>query len=208
MSKNNQKVFFIKEYEELDLIQNPDMSSDLLKKEITEKIVIFNHGNTNKYDDVFLIYFDSTLVIVNESFSSTIQQFLIQNQISLVYYIHNISDTQIREQIGNSIQLEKVFFKEAKIKFFLKNQLNNHQIKNKDLEYETILAYLLQKSYIKSTIDRVENARKLFQPAFKISIINKNDFINLYELGGGTGGRVYLTYNQEEEKNICNENIS
>lgn len=81
----------------LDLMQNLDMSSDLLKKEITEKIAIFNHGNTNKYDEIFLIYFDNTLVIVNKSFSSTIQQFFKQNQISLVYYIPNISDAQIRE---------------------------------------------------------------------------------------------------------------
>ncbi|KAK8886523.1 hypothetical protein M9Y10_041987 [Tritrichomonas musculus] len=98
--------------------------------------------------------------------------------------------------------MEGIFINEEQIRSFLQNAPIRYTIssKIKECEYETIAAYLLQKSYIESRIDRVENINELSHPPAKIPDMKMDDFIDIYLLGIGSCGYAYLTYNYKEEK--------
>ena len=198
-TKYYQNFLSKKKYEKLDLVHNPNMCSALLQKKIKDKCIIINSQKVDMLNDIFLIYFDTTLIITNKSNFHPIQQLFKQNDISLIHYIQKNSYSAINEQIDKSIQLEKVFYNETKIELFL-YRLMRYLNQDEKHEYETVFGYLLQKSYNESRIDRVEKYRELFQPNVKITKMQMNDFINLYELGSGSGGHVYLAYNHKEEK--------
>ena len=93
-----------------------------------------------------------------------------------------------------------LYLNEEQIRNFLDNAylINFKKREIEKLEYETISAHLLQKSYIESRIDRVENINELSHPPAKI--LDMNGFINICILGKGLCEIVYLTYNYKEEK--------
>ncbi|KAK8837097.1 hypothetical protein M9Y10_037150 [Tritrichomonas musculus] len=201
-TKHNSITLFEKAYEKFDLVQHPSICSSLLQKKITDKFIIINFQKNDIYGYTFLICFDLTLVITNKSTFPVIQQLFKDNKISLIYYIPNNSYEIIREQISDSIQLKEIFIKKEQILSFLQNAriMHNNSKNITKYEYETIAAHLLQKCYIKSRIDRVENIDELSQPPAKIPNITMNDFIDICMLGSGSCGYVYLMYNHKEEK--------
>ena len=110
---------------------------------------------------------------------------------------------KVKEQAKDVIQLEKIFFSEDQVdNFLISLQYNIDSNTNTIMKYgqKLIAAYLLQKSYIESQIDRMNKIFELSNRELKEAPLYTKDYIILYKLGKGSGGLVDLAYNLKTEK--------
>lgn len=184
----------IKQYSFYSLFKPTDIDSNINSNIQDSDFIIINYYKAKmNLEGVFILSFNKTIIIIDQSLISNLQPFFSSNSNRAIYFLNDSKSIFNNDLTIKNIQFEadEIFQEEiANFSDQLKiNKYSNHSI-NKIWYFisNCIAGYLIKKSYSKLN----------HQIAFKDSW-NENQFIILRLLGVGSSFNVHLVYCIENE---------
>ena len=193
---HNYSFYFISEKTDLHSIQDNYQNF----KESKVFMINYFEDNEDQNDGYFVICFKKTLLFINNSLLSILQQLFLSNPQSKICFLTNCEESFKQQiQIKNTqMKLDSTFKEEIKNfenQIFIQKQLEPTIFKIWTVIKSCIIGYLIKQSY--SKLKCIEHLNEISD---KTEIFKETDFIQLRNIGFGSSFQVILMYHIEKEE--------